>query len=207
MDNIPIICVVCGNEFSEMEYPTHMQKAHPSGQAGSIAAQRNIPKQAPVDLPPGVSAADLPDPDFLATIAEMEKEAAKPQKPVLPQPTKSQGIVDNSPPRPVTEKKPIELKYKYEGDCPQCGNPVRTIMLEVNKRLFAVAYCLTHEEIKQIEVHYIYDMAYSPLTPVGEEKEKKAISTLGLPFQCNPCGKVFSTRKGLLLHQRRVNHE
>lgn len=202
-----IICVVCpagAPEIEESEYAEHMTTIHGGSQMGAIKAQRNIPKQAPVDLPPGVSPADLPDPDFLATIAEMEKEAARPQKPVLPQTTKSQGIVENSPPRPVTEKKPITLTYKYTGQ-DEVGHDVATLETDVADKHFAIAYCLQCN--KQIESREVANLRQKEQIQKVEYEPTEETS-----ITCGSCQKKLKNRKAYNMHRWRAhkgdeNHE
>jgi hypothetical protein len=53
--------------------------------------------------------------------------------------------------------KPIELTYKYIGQCPECRGEVDTIMMEVGKSTRAIAYCvncrkkLSEKKVKSLE--------------------------------------------------------
>lgn len=175
MPEIGIECLVCNIKFTEQQYIKHMETAHNNMTQGEAlgmekAKEQNIPKDVPV----------VPLDKNAPPSAEFE-EIAK----MMDQKPKTNHVVPNQSPISVPsaqikkEPKPIELKYRYEGDCERCNTPVRTIMVEVNARLFAIAYCLIHEEVKQTEVRPILNsMKASPLTPVGEEQEKKAINSL-----------------------------
>lgn len=131
-----------------------MQKQHPEGQVAAVQKQKAIKKNVPKtqDLPPGIKPDDLPTPEFMETMAEIAKEQDKPavEAPVKPE----------VPPTPAPEIKPLLLTYKYEGNCNICNTPINTIMVEVKGALVAVAYCISHKQLKTIEVQPI-------------EKEKK----------------------------------
>lgn len=149
-----IVCISCelgAPEIPEEEYAAHMQNVHGGGQIASIQQAKSIKANIPqgMDLPPGVKAEDLPSPDFIATVAEMERlEKEEKSKPKLkPQET----TVKDSPPdasNPVAQKKPILLTYSYTGDCDN-GHGVSTLEMDVEGKHFCIAFCLQCN--KQIE--------------------------------------------------------
>lgn len=149
-----VVCINCPEgapEIDEEEYAQHMSLKHPSGQLGTLANKKNVPK-SPSNLPPGINPSDLPDPTFLETVKMIEQES---QKPPTSQSSKPQdSTVKVSPPSstPVAETKPITLTYKYEGSCPTCNTPVNTIMVDLKGSLHAIAFCLTHKQLSEMEV-------------------------------------------------------
>ena len=148
------ICIVCDEEFEENDYKLHMDKKHPEGQVAAVQKQKAIKKNVPktADLPPGINPDDLPTPEFMETMAEITKEQEKPpvEAPVAP-PT---------PSTPSPEVKPLLLTYKWVRNCPTCNTPINTIMVEVKGVFVEVEYCISHKQLKAIEVQPI-------------EKEKK----------------------------------
>ncbi|PWU04802.1 MAG: hypothetical protein C5B43_04150 [Verrucomicrobia bacterium] len=167
-----IICIACPEgapEIEEDQYPQHMQQVHGGGQLQALQNQRNIPKGS--DLPPGVNPSDLPSPEFMQTIAEMEKEQQKPKPPVLPQPMKPQeGMLKNSV--PVAEKTPPHLIYMYEGMCKN-GHPLTTLELDVKSDHFVIAYCaIENKQIQSRQVRRL-DMpdAFGEVTIIEEDIE------------------------------------
>lgn len=162
--NFPISCFVCDPPLmvkGDQAYLSHMQTIHGGMTAGQAIEQKkvieqNVPKEIPLNK-------DTPPSQEFMEIAKMMDQPRQNLAPVI-KPAMDSPVLTNA-----RDKKPVLLKYRYEGNCEICNTPVRTIMVEINAHLFAVAYCLTHEEVKQIEVHPIYDMKVSPLTPLGEE--------------------------------------
>lgn len=147
--------MVCDKTLKgDAAYIEHMQKAHGTNspdQAMGITKLKadNLPKDVPVvvvdkDAPPS------------AEFMEMAKLMDVPVPDAAPsvQPPKTTGVVsEGSSPAPVVpSSKPLVLKYRFEGNCGICNSPVRTIMLKANGKLIATAYCLTHEELVQLEV-------------------------------------------------------
>ena len=133
-----IVCMVCPTgapEVEESKYPLHMQTVHGGSQATGRMINRNIPPSTP--LPNGVSPVDLPTPEFLQTIEEME------QTPPPPKPTVAPPSVKIAPP-----VQPIQLTYRYMGSC-ENGHQVTTLEMDVEGKHFVVAYCLA--ESRQIE--------------------------------------------------------
>lgn len=51
-------------------------------------------------------------------------------------------VVRPVPPPPVTVAKPIQLKYKYEGQCPTCKGDVVTIEIDLDEKNAVSAYCV-----------------------------------------------------------------
>lgn len=75
-------------------------------------------------------------------------------------PKKPVKEVEAPPPPP---KKPLVLKYKYEGQCDN-GHEVDTILIPVGDKQMAVAYCpICKEQIKEQTV-----------TPIGNERTKRS---------------------------------
>lgn len=145
MPSIPVTCMVCGRSVKDSLFPQHMQTFH-SGmtQAEAIAAEKNIPlqPQAPITLDKDTP----PSPDFMEVAAMLDKPKSQPP------PAERQEAKASALPFPQEEKQPIILKYKYEGNCPKCNTPIKTVVIKPGGKWFAVAFCLTHEEITQQEV-------------------------------------------------------
>lgn len=50
-------------------------------------------------------------------------------------------------PKPVKpERKPVKLKYMWEGNCPKCGKHVDTLEIDVSGKHFCLAYCTADKE-------------------------------------------------------------
>jgi hypothetical protein len=168
--NIPITCTVCGEEVDENRYASHMLTKHPKGQVASIQMKKNLPPTP--GLPPGISEADLPDAEFMKTIAEMEE--AKNTPPPSPKPMQQAPNLS----KPMQE--PVKLTYKYTGNC-QCGNGVATLEMDVEGKHFVIAYCLI--EKKQVESRQVVNLDspakhyISPsLSGAGEKKTPPVVA-------------------------------
>ena len=141
MPRIPVTCMVCVEEVEEEKYTEHMKVAH--GGKSQLEAieelklkEQNTPKIIPLNP-------EAPIPlEFTQVVNAMET-----QKPKSNLPTPNPVI-----PPPTVEIKPLELKYRWEGVCPQCSAPVRTVITKVDGRWFCSAYCITHETLEQREV-------------------------------------------------------
>lgn len=129
-----VLCMVC--PLGTPEIPEENYKKHMEIHGGSQAAGRMINQNVP-PLPTGVTPSDLPSPEFLQTVAEMD--AAK----LTPKPPVTQPTVKITPPA-----NPIQLTYRYTGNCPT-GHAVATLEMDVEGKHFVVAYCLA--ESRQIE--------------------------------------------------------
>lgn len=140
-----IICMVCppgSPEIPEAKYQQHMASVHGGSQAVAKAIEQNTPKIINRD--------DPPPPDFMEIAKMMDSKPSQPETPVAkPEPT----VVSGKQQQGEQEIKPLQLKYKWDGNCPTCNSPVRTIVLKANGKTIAVAYCLTHEEVEQREVY------------------------------------------------------
>lgn len=175
--NPPIECIICGQSFSEADYPFHMRQAHPEGQLASvkkkILTKQNVPQQpefpeltplnqpAPQNLPPGVTPADLPDPEFLKTMQEIQEATAQPKQTMV---TKAPPLEPLKPHAPTEAPRPSQgpvvepkLTYRYAGTCKK-GHPVTTLEIDVDWKHFVVAYCpIENEQVESREVENLTD--------------------------------------------------
>lgn len=148
-----MICMSCPTgapEIPEEQYVEHMEKVHKGASQLESLKQEKSKKQ---DVPQIVTLnkeAPIP-PEMQEVLQAMDNPKPEPKK---------------EEPKPVAEKpaepKKLELKYKWEGSCPQCNTPVRTVITKVDERWFCSAMCLTHEVLEQREV-----------TPLEEKNGKK----------------------------------
>jgi hypothetical protein len=181
MSGFPVQCFICNITCKgDDAYIVHMQTVHETSSPDqAMRKQKAIDANIPKDVPVVMLDKEAPPSQEFAEIAAMldtpHPEGPRPvQKPSPP----VQEEAKVSRPIPQEERKSIRLKYKYEGNCGICNAPIRTIMVQVDNRLFATAYCLTHEELLQIEVHPIKDSVESPddtkeQLAIPEEAEKK----------------------------------
>lgn len=200
MDNIPVTCFACDQSLPEKEYVKHMETIHGGArQQDAIAQKKLIEQNTPVDLPPGVKPEDLPDPDFMATMAEIQKAEQEAKiKPVSPPPldTKPQKPVVGHPGASQTPSTPerIELTYKYIGNC-ENGHSVSTLEMDVDGKHFVVAFCL--QENKQLESREVVNL-HEPKKISDDERQQARIQeekhptnqeTLGVEQAINEQGK------------------
>lgn len=143
-----ILCMVCDGtpEIEETQYPAHMQMVHGGSQATGRMIKNSIPP-AP-NLPNGVTPADLPTPEFMEVATQIDNPPPPEIKPPVAQPTKPQTI-------PEKQLEPIQLTYKYIGNCPN-GHSISTLEMDVEGKHFVVAYCLA--ESKQIESREVVNL-------------------------------------------------
>lgn len=145
MPNIPVMCLICNKSVKDSMFPQHMQSVHGGmTQSEAIMAEKNIPQQP--QSPIVLSKETPPSADFMEVAEMLDKPKLQAPPPV---PNRAADSIVNEK---VEEKKPLILKYRWEGNCEKCNSPIRTIMTQVEGRLFATAYCLTHEDLEQIEV-------------------------------------------------------
>lgn len=171
MSNFPVTCMIDGLTFKGDEaYLRHMEQAHGSSspdQAMGVAKakERNLPKDAPAV----VLDKDAPPPDDFMEIAKMmdQPQQAPPPTPPAPQPVEKvvAPVITKATPRPLV------LKYRFEGDCPTCNAPIRTIMVNANEKTFAMAYCLTHETVEQREVYPLDERPMTMMLPESDMYE------------------------------------
>lgn len=165
-----IQCMACTpptNWDTEEEYKDHLVSFHGTTSADEAMKLERAKKQnTPVDLPPGILVTAAPTPEFTKTMQEIERAKASQQ---TPPPTPA----SNLPPK--VEPKPLVLKYRFDGNCPKCNNPVRTIVNKFDNKLIANAYCMFCDEtIQQIPVEPIAnDMIQTLLGIEKEQKEEK----------------------------------
>lgn len=170
MKEPPIVCIACPEgapDIAAEDYNEHMSQIHGGGQITSLAAQRNVPKKVS-NLPPGINPGDLPSPEFMKTLAEIEKASqAPPQTPT----SKPRDFLAKDPPSlPVAPKKPLLLTYQYEGQDKE-GHDVATLETDLGDRHFVIAYCLT--EKRQIEAREVAKLHKEPTVDPKKEAKKK----------------------------------
>ncbi|MCK9371065.1 hypothetical protein M0R04_14230 [Candidatus Dojkabacteria bacterium] len=143
-----MICPAGEGDIPDKDYENHMATVHGGvtqleGIKQEKSKKQDIPKLVALDkeapIPPEIQ-------EVLQAIDNPKKEEPKP--------------VAEKPAEVNQEPKKLELKYKWEGNCPQCSTPVRTVITKIDKRWFASAMCLTHEVLEQREV-----------TPLEENKK------------------------------------
>lgn len=101
--------------------------------------------------------------EFL-TVKELSEHVKSGHKimPQLKENPSPNPVQSSSPPKP--ELKPIQLGYKYSGNCKDCGREVETIILDINKKeQKAVAYC----------IHCRKECTQESVVPISQFKEKK----------------------------------
>lgn len=187
----PILCMICNQTIKgDQAFLQHMQNMHGTNSpdqamATTKAIEQNIPKDIPA-IPLDKDAP--PSPEF----EEMARMMDSPQPPAPTPPVEKREAPAFPLPPQQEAKKPIILKYRYEGVCPNCNTSVRTIMLRVNNRLFATAYCLTHEEIKQIEVHPIEEPSYYS-SAKNEQDVERLIGHIEIHKELDAVGKEMKS--------------
>ncbi len=119
-----VLCIPCGLEFpSDLSYRMHKKESH-GGQIPGGSGMTN-------GLPEGVTEEMLPSPDFVEAVNRIEN-------PIVTNP--AEAIVQQLVAPIVGE--PIALTYKYTGTCPEHPTTlVDTIMLDVERSHFAIAFC------------------------------------------------------------------
>lgn len=181
MPSIPVQCMVCGKSVKDSMFPQHMQGVHGGmSQSEAMMAEKNIPNpQIPIVLDKDAPPSD----DFMEVAAMLDKPKETPSEEL------KKKLVNPFIPK-VEEKDPITLKYKYEGTCPKCNTPIKTVVIKPGSKWFAVAFCLDHEEITQQEV--------TPL--IKEELVMEKIPTVWIQEGTNKIlsdpNKVFTKRGG-----------
>jgi len=87
-----------------------------------------------------------------------EVDNPKPEKPV------EKPVVAPTPiPEKISPPTPIELVYKYIGQCSACRREVATMEIEVEKQLFMIAFCGNcNKKLKDM-----------PVIPVGDQFKGK----------------------------------
>jgi len=135
-----VLCVICEKNIEENAYAAHMQAEHPEGQLASLQKKRLIKQNISpaAGLPPGISEADLPDQEFLKTVAEIENSQT-PAPPTL-KPQEEKPPISPTTPPPAVSRKPVKLTYKYEGECEK-GHPVSTLEIDISGSHHVIAYC------------------------------------------------------------------
>lgn len=152
----PITCMVCSMVLKgDQAYLSHMQSAHgTSSPDKAMGVQKAKEQNLPKDIPVVVTGKDVPpSAEFMEMANLMDKQQVDKSNTTVP--VKMGQIVEYEEKNPIIlqEKKPIILKYKYEGNCPECDTPIRTIIAKTLGKTIAIAYCLDHEQVKEREVH------------------------------------------------------
>jgi len=154
--NVPYLCIICGETIKgDMVYINHMETVHgTSSPDKALATQKSIASNVPKIV---LDKNAPPPPEFAEIAAMMDNPlpSTPVPPPIVPPVVTAQATVPSGRTGQQEGKNKIVLKYRYEGNCPTCNAPVRTIILNANGKTIATAYCLTHEEIEQREVHPI----------------------------------------------------
>lgn len=159
---MPVICFICNQTLkNDALYLDHMQKVHGTTSPDKAMAEQklkeeNLPQQQIVskDVPPS--------PEFME-IAQMMDNPSLP--PMDAKPTSQAS--GKQLPLEERESKPLELRYQWIGECPQCHTPIRTIIIKPGDKCVVVAYCLSHNEVEQREVPLLEPTEKT--APVGQE--------------------------------------
>lgn len=140
-DNIPILCMVCSQTLKgDAAYAKHMEQ-HGGSVATGKAIEQNIPK-----IPVGK---DIPPSDEFMELAKQID--SKPSHPLPMPPTEESSLkgasLDAQPEGKKLESKPLRVKYKYEGNCPECGKPVDTLEVIIADKCAVIAWCALHSQV------------------------------------------------------------
>lgn len=167
MDNFPILCTICDQTLKgDQAYLQHMQSEHgTTSTSKALAKDKAIKQNVPRSVPIGK---DIPPTDEFMEVA----------KQIDLKPPIVRSEVSTSPPvhssgTQQQEVKPLELKYKWEGDCPKCNGEITTLEVPIEDNLIAIAYCI--RDRKQVEYKKViplnkYDIAKK--TNTLEQREK-----------------------------------
>lgn len=172
-NNFPIQCFVCEPSLTlkgDQAYLSHMQSVHADftsiqGMQQKQIIDQNIPKEIPLNKDA------LPSPEFMEVAKMIDKPIESQPNPILSSKPATTPLVILADVQ--GEKKPITLKYRYEGNCSVCNTPVRTIMAKANGKTIAIAYCLTHEQIEEKEVFPLDKSTEDKHITIQMEAEKR----------------------------------
>ena len=118
-----VVCIACSTRDESVEFPNMMElKKHEM-----LGHTTRWEKPLPVD-PRG----DHP------SATELKKERDKPRTEDKHKPDK--------PDNQTRQSEPLHLEYKYEGECPQCHDKVKTIEVDVGEHSLIVAYCVRDDK-------------------------------------------------------------
>ena len=162
-----ITCIACTpptSYSSDAEYKQHLMDVH--GATSTVEAIRmerskrqNLPNHVStpqVTIPAGgipVGPGIEPSPEFIQVVTEAQSSSNQLTPPVI---IPSIITVPFNIPTPAIKE--IKLQYLYQGDCPDCRTPVRTIMVEAKGELIASAFCIScNKVLKQLTVQPILD--------------------------------------------------
>lgn len=97
-------------------------------------------------------------------------------------------------------QKPIVLKYKFEGSCPDDGRDVDTILIPVQEQEMAVSYCSNCK--KQLTTQLVIPIARQMSVAPPPKQEEKIVETINLD---DPLQKVLikGTQELYIPHLRR----
>lgn len=142
------LCIPCNLEFpTSLMYKEHKKSVH----SGFAPDHNLVPQKAIDSLPDGITEDMLPNEEFMKQVERIESGnnaeelppliESQPQtivtKPVIP----TQTIPQSAKLTP-TQPQEIKLEYKYSGSCPEHPTTlVDTLMLDVEGKLYALAYC------------------------------------------------------------------
>lgn len=130
---------------------THQGQTPGQAVRQDMAIKKNIPQNAPITLDPNAP----PSAEFEQMAQAMDNP--KPQiqpKPISPPPDQLTRTAAFSPQEEVKikDKRPLHLTYKWEGQCGQCSNTCKTIVVKNT----AIAWCMNCDEQRASkEIHPI----------------------------------------------------
>jgi hypothetical protein len=155
-----IMCMACDPTISlpEKQYGKHMQDRHGGlSQSEAMQQQKNIPKQ---QTPIALDKAAPPTDDFMEVAKMLDKPKEVPPVSVTAPkaPARTESFRQE-------ERKPLILKYRWEGNCEKCNVPVRTVVVKAKGQTVAVALCLDDGEVEQREVADLEDDDFWNLVP------------------------------------------
>lgn len=96
------------------------------------------------------------NPAFLQTLKEIEEDQKKKSE------NANKNLAPDGTELKLPELKPLELVYKWEGNCPKCRGVVETIMIDTEAGYFAICFCLKDKQIKSMKVAKLENAIIQP---------------------------------------------
>ena len=135
-------------------------------------------------LPEGITPEMLPDEEFIKKVKEIESPKPIINNPVLSNPpplnidpkSSTTNVLPKVDQLPLPEKKPLELTYKWSGQCPTHGYDVQTLTVNIGRSFVVIAYCPQGHQVNSRAVTPLDRKVTQGLEPVMEKsiaKKKK----------------------------------